>query len=74
VCEHHEKLSETDFKCNGHAKASKKLPSYHGDMNREHRFWVYKDGRNLITPAWDFHRIPCDNSLLLKEDGDKFEY
>jgi len=29
------------YRCEGHPDGDKLQPSYHGDPEREHRFWVY---------------------------------
>lgn len=42
--------------------------TYHGDPNRQHRFWVYPKGQPLVDARWDAHEPNhlCNNYTLVE--------
>ena len=69
VCSNYTQIEEDVYVCDGHEDGDKFYPSYHGDPERENRFWAYQENKKLINPEWDFYSdsIPCNNYEILKE-------
>ena len=43
---------------------------FHGDPDRNNKFWLYPADRELVTLRWDTHGDPhmfCRNAVLLDE-------
>jgi hypothetical protein len=74
VCSNHTKTGEHEYQCHGHDHGDHHIPSYHGNPSAGHEFYVYTNGAEIQNPEWDFHRIPCDNFIFLREEGPIFIY
>lgn len=68
---HHKKyhsngvLCSGETQCPGHSRADNEW-SFHGDPNRDHKFWIYPKKSNIVIPRWDFRVNPCSNAKLIK--------
>ena len=57
------KFTHSHMHTHAHMYALRQKMSYHGDPNRDHKFWVYPKGSKLPNPKWDTHdaKSLCDN-------------
>eukprot|EP00347_Sterkiella_histriomuscorum_P015209 403357899 len=68
---HHKTYHSNGLKCSkveecpGHATPDSEW-SFHGDPQRQHRFWIYPKKSGLVTPKWDFRINPCSNAKKLQ--------
>jgi len=51
VCSHHEEETPGHaYRCKGHSAGDYRLPTFHGDPSRGHKFWVYPHHREIVNP------------------------
>jgi hypothetical protein len=74
ICSNRERVGDNEYVCLGHGKGDHLFPTFHGDPEREFKFWVYPDSKKLVTPRWDFRVSDvCNHHQFVenKEDGIK---
>lgn len=76
VCSNNSKIKKDVYRCDGHEDGDKLYPSYHGDPERGHRFWVYPDDQEIENSDWDFHNddIPCTRYERGDDNDDADEF
>ncbi len=73
VCSNATMVGNKKYRCEGHVDGDKFYPTFHGDPDRDHRFWIYPLDKPLGNIKWDYYERPCDNCELQKE-GELIEF
>jgi len=74
ICSNHQHTGGDGYKCNGHDYGDYLIPTYHGDKNRDNKFYVYEDPKRIENPAWDFSYLPCTNPVFMDHYDGLDEY